>query len=235
MFASGEMKKVPFQWFDSNYHDGECVDEEGEVPTSKSKSKKLISYRNNELLCFYDCQRERWQPRWEKKEDNFRDSKPYLRGCEFDSTNKRCYAHTSETLAKGNNKPNSKCMIFLTLAQEPGECIFYNWMTISTRPNFSPGKYRTEYQDIYDPAECLKKCLSQYYAHEPIKQNFETGIHGCEYRRRTEAGESTCARITHKFEGGSRLPDPEGGLNVCWKIQEEQGEKTIRSYIPKDP
>ena len=230
MCVSGQMDKVQSKWFDSEYHDGECVDVKSVLPTSESK--KVISFRSNQLLCFYDCQKERSQPRSEKKEENLRSSKRYLRGCEYDSTNNRCYSHTSETLTKGNNKPNSKCMIFLTLAQEPGECIYYNW--ILSRIAFSKSKWKKEYPDIYEPVECLKKCLRQYYSHERVKENFEIGIVGCEFRT-TKAGKSTCARITHKFEGGSRLPDPEGSLNICWKIQDHLAEETIQSYIPKDP
>ena len=133
------MDKVQFKWFDSEYHDGECADEKGKIPTT---GKKLLSYRTNQLLCFYDCQKERWQPRWEN-EENLRSLKlPYIRGCEFDSTSNKCYSHTSETLTKGNNKPNFKCMLFLTLAQEPGKCIYYNW--INSRVTFA-SKHKKEY------------------------------------------------------------------------------------------
>ena len=52
-------------------------------------------------------------------------------------------------------------MIFLTLAQEPGECIYYNWTNSGVA--FSKGKYKKEYPDIYEPEECLKTCLLQYY------------------------------------------------------------------------
>ena len=231
--CTGQMDKVQFKWFDSEYHDGECANEKGKVPTS---GKKLISFRSNQLLCFHDCQKERWQPRWEK-EENLRSLKlPYLRGCEYDSKNKTCFSHTSETLTKGNNKPNSKCMLFLTLAQEPGKCIYYNW--INSRVPFA-SKYKKEYPDIYEPEECLKKCLRQYHSYlklkpnlvqqRPVENDLEDVV-GCEFRR-TKAGDPTCAAITSKFEGGSRQPDPEGSLNVCWKIQEKLPEKTIHSSI----
>ena len=239
--CAGQMDKIQSKWFDSEYHDGECADEKKKVPTS---GKKLLSFRSNQLLCFYDCQKERWQPRWEEEENLRRLKLPYIRGCEYDSKSNRCYSHTSETLTNGNNKPNSKCMLFLTLAQEPGKCIYYDWMN-SLVPFAS--KYKRKYPDIYEPEECLKKCIRQYHyslkhSHKPIEE-FLDNVIGCEFRK-TDSGDSTCSSLAYKFEGGSRLPDPEGSLNVCWKIQEHLPEKTIHSYPfgpaspakePKDP
>ena len=209
------MDKVQFKWYDSEYHDGECADEKGKIPTT---GKKLLSYRTNQLLCFYDCQKERLQPRW-KKEPNLRVLKlPYIRGCEFDSMNNKCYSHTSKTLTNGNNKPNFKCMLFLTLAQEPGKCVPYG-----SQPQVSPQENRIEFPDLTEPRDCLKACLREYNANYEVQdivvevRNEE--IFGCEFSRKN-ALESTCAGITNKFEGGSRLPDPKDGLNICWKIQE---------------
>ena len=39
--------------------------------------------------------------------------------------------------------------------------ICYNW--INSGVAFSKGKYKKEYPDIYEPEECLKTCLLQYY------------------------------------------------------------------------
>ena len=199
--CAGQMDKTQSKWFDSEYHDGECADEKNKVPTS---GKKLLSFRSNQLLCFYDCQKERIR---------------YIRGCEYDSKSNRCYIHTSKTLTNGNNKPNSKCMLFLTLAQEQGKCFHYGWRS----QNPSLENYRMEFPDVTEPGDCLKTCLAEYNSNYDIDdivvevRNEE--IFGCEFSR-TNALESTCAGIMNKFQGGSRLPDPRGGLNICWKLQE---------------
>ena len=226
--CAGQMDKIQSKWFDSEYHDGECADEKKKVPTS---GKKLLSFRSNQLLCFYDCQKERWQPRWEEEENLRRLKLPYIRGCEYDSKSNRCYSHTSETLTKGNNKPNYKCMLFLTLTQEPGKCVPYGWVLHQIA---FPNSRRKEYPDVYEPVKCLKTCLDEYY-HSPLWGGYTDDkwkdIIGCEFSR-TDAGDTTCAAITWKLEGGSRLPDPKDSLNVCWKIQEHlpPPEKTIHSY-----
>ena len=232
----GELGKVEANWFDADTFEGQCVKRisQGvwEVPEG---GKNILDYTSNERLCFFLCQEARRQPR-----RPFRSSpllKPWMTGCEFDASRYTCYSHTSVGLQKGDGQSGSKCVIYKTLAEEPGECVHFEWQKsgsrkiANTESSFERKKYRHRYPGVTEPRACLAKCLEELGENKIQSDSFDK-IGGCEYQRPavqqfddewTEGPGGRCEAIRVKFEGGSLQPnsvDAGAGLKLCWKLQE---------------
>ena len=218
---AGQLAKVQAEWFDVDYHDGECViprhRENGGIPPVHGKN--ILSKTTDHRLCFIECQNAR---------------NKYMVGCEFDDINKICYTHSRNLVVGGNGKANFKCMIFLTVSEEIGDCATYSGEKITRvdAPNFGTkatkfASYIKDYgHDYAEARQCLDKCLEDYN----LMTTSDQLITGCGFTKvqRTTEVETFCKGITlpaDELKGGT-LSTPHL-LQVCWKIHPDNDMATF--------
>ena len=218
IWFSEHLEAVQSTWYDLVYHDGQCAERSGYVPGLKgyNTGKTILKYTSNELLCYYICQEARRRPplrtRSGKGQPWINGDVAWMFGCEYDASTNICYSHAKRgQITKGNGKAESKCVIFETLAEEQGECIFLVHYSNPTphRVAESISVDRKRFPEAREPKSCLAKCLEA--------KSEGVLIYGCEFTK-LAGQEGACDGITTPFEGGSLQPSPEGDLQVCWKF-----------------
>lgn len=236
----GELAKVKDNWVDSDEYEGQCVKKLNQQisRTPDVETKKFLDYASNERLCFFICQEARRQPRRPDRASPL--AKPWMTGCEFDASGYSCYSHISTGLNEGNGQTGSKCVIYKTWLEEPGECVRYGWQSGWESRRIGIGmvggigngkKYRHRYRGVNEPRGCLSRCLEEHARNRTERDSWER-ISGCEFKRL--AGRTgICEAIREKFEGGSLEPNPEGTtlsegrLTLCWKFFEPRLKRKL--------
>ena len=204
---AGQLSQVQAEWFDVNYFDGECSTERrrengGDPPR---RGKNFLSYATDHRICFIECQRAR---------------NKYMVGCEFNAETKICYSHTSNHIEAGNGLANSKCMIFLTMSEKPGECVYYpGQQSTSTIGD----KNRVKFGDLREARKCLDRCLQEQVTRRLEDTDPDNDIAGCEFRFYVGQDHGYChGIIADVFQGGSGAGKPQE-IHVCWKIVPDYG------------